>query len=80
VDVFALSFEHGAEKPDPRIFRAALDGLGTASGYALMVGDRHTHDGGAAALGVPTLVPPPLEHPGQRRLHLVEALVAAAPR
>ncbi|MFI9502873.1 HAD family hydrolase [Nocardia sp. NPDC052566] len=48
---FALSFEVGAIKPDPRIFRAALDKLGVEPGAALMVGDSAEADGGAAALG-----------------------------
>jgi hypothetical protein len=42
---------------------------------ALMVGDRHTHDGGAAALGITTLVLPPLRAVTDRRLDLAEALL-----
>ncbi|WP_067691775.1 HAD family hydrolase [Nocardia jejuensis] len=51
VDVFTLSFEVGAMKPDPRIFRSALDHLGIAGENALMVGDSAEADGGATALG-----------------------------
>ena len=41
VHTWALSFELGVAKPDPAIFRAALDGLGLAASDVLMVGDRH---------------------------------------
>ncbi|MFI6866362.1 HAD family hydrolase [Nocardia sp. NPDC050406] len=48
---FTLSFEVGAMKPNPLIFRAALDGLGVAPDRALMIGDSLEADGGAMALG-----------------------------
>ncbi|QIS13401.1 HAD family hydrolase [Nocardia arthritidis] len=51
VRMFALSFELGAVKPDPRIFRAALDKLAVDPEAALMVGDSAEADGGATALG-----------------------------
>lgn len=73
VDEYVLSFERGACKPDPAIFRAALDGLGLSPGEALMVGDRSGYDGGGVEAGMATLLLPPLAHPGQRRLHLVLA-------
>ncbi|GAB7106876.1 HAD-IA family hydrolase [Streptomyces phaeofaciens JCM 4814] len=60
VDAYLLSFEHGMEKPDPRIFRTACDRLGVAPGDALMVGDDRVADVGAAALGC--------------RVHLVDPL------
>lgn len=70
-----LSFEHGAVKPDASIFRAALDGLGTEPQQTLMVGDHPTADGGAAALGCPTLIlpmsPPGARHGLDRVLRLV---------
>lgn len=78
VDVFVLSFEHGVQKPDPAIFRLALDGLGTDPARTLMVGDRPTQDGAALAVGMPTLLLPPLTDVRQRRLHLAEALATAA--
>ncbi|MDA2806774.1 HAD family hydrolase [Nocardiopsis suaedae] len=81
VDAFALSFEAGAEKPDPRLFEAALDKAGAHPAQALMVGDRPTHDGGAADLGIATLLLPPLRTAQDRRLHLAEALLhTPAPR
>ncbi|WP_327145687.1 HAD family hydrolase [Nocardia sp. NBC_01327] len=48
---FALSFEIGAMKPDPRIFESALAALGVAAENALMIGDSVEADGGATALG-----------------------------
>ncbi|MEU9736820.1 HAD-IA family hydrolase [Streptomyces sp. NPDC048002] len=51
VDAYVLSFEHGVQKPDPRLFRAACAELGADPGEVLMVGDDRRADGGAAALG-----------------------------
>ncbi|WP_431836937.1 HAD family hydrolase [Cellulomonas sp. Y8] len=75
VRAWALSFEVGAAKPDPRIFGAALDGLGVDAADALMVGDRGAWDGAAAELGTTALVLPPLTSADQRRLHVVLDLV-----
>ncbi|MFI6051838.1 HAD family hydrolase [Streptomyces violascens] len=51
VDAYVLSFEHKAQKPDERLFRAACEELGHDPGEVLMVGDDRRADGGAAALG-----------------------------
>ncbi|EHR63438.1 HAD family hydrolase [Saccharomonospora cyanea] len=51
VDEFVLSYEVGAIKPDPEVFRIALDRLGVAAEHTLMVGDSEEADGGAARLG-----------------------------
>ncbi|WP_431954893.1 HAD family hydrolase [Actinacidiphila sp. bgisy167] len=51
VDVFVLSFEHGVQKPDPRLFRVACEGLGLQPERVAMVGDDRRADGGAAVLG-----------------------------
>ncbi|GGN50378.1 hydrolase [Streptomyces albiflavescens] len=51
VGAYVLSYEHGIQKPDPRLFRAACDALGVAPEDTLMVGDDRRADGGAAALG-----------------------------
>lgn len=51
VDVFVLSFEHAVQKPDPRLFRIACEGLGLPPDRVAMVGDDRRADGGAAALG-----------------------------
>jgi HAD superfamily hydrolase (TIGR01509 family) len=51
VDAFVLSYEHGAMKPDPRLFSAACDAIGVAPHEALMIGDSTDNDGGATAIG-----------------------------
>ena len=51
VDAYALSYEHGVQKPDARLFRAACEALGLRPGDVLMVGDDRRADGGAADLG-----------------------------
>jgi putative hydrolase of the HAD superfamily len=51
VGAYVLSYEHGIQKPDPRLFKAACDALGVAPEDTLMVGDDRRADGGAAALG-----------------------------
>lgn len=55
-DVLAISEELGCEKPDPRMFRHALDGLGIAPGDAgqvVMVGNNLARDvRGANAAGL----------------------------
>ncbi|MFF9045779.1 HAD family hydrolase [Streptomyces parvulus] len=51
VDTYALSYEHGVRKPDPRLFAAACTDLGADPARTLMVGDDRRADGGAAALG-----------------------------
>jgi FMN phosphatase YigB (HAD superfamily) len=48
---YVLSFEHGIQKPDPRLFRAACGALGLEPRETLMVGDDSRADAGAAALG-----------------------------
>ncbi|EHK86707.1 HAD family hydrolase [Saccharomonospora azurea] len=51
VDDFVLSYEVGAIKPDPAVFRIALDRLGVSAERTLMVGDSKEADGGATQLG-----------------------------
>lgn len=69
IDTFVLSFEHGVQKPDPEIFQLALDQLAVEPGAAVMFGDRPSRDGGAAQLGVLTVIFPPLLGIGERGLH-----------
>jgi len=76
VDHFVLSFEHRVQKPDPHIFRLALDALGLKASEALMVGDRPDRDGGAVRVGIPTLLYPPESGPS-RGLSRVLAVVGA---
>jgi HAD superfamily hydrolase (TIGR01509 family) len=66
VDAWVLSFEHGIQKPDVRMFTLALDALDVRPENALMVGDRASHDGGGAVAGITTLIlpsPPALLEP-----------------
>jgi HAD superfamily hydrolase (TIGR01549 family) len=70
-----LSFEVGATKPDPAIFAAALAVLGTDATDTLMVGDHEEADGGAAALGMPTLILP-MTPPGT--IHGLKAVLVAS--
>lgn len=57
-DAFVLSFEHGVQKPDPRIFEIALGALGAEPADTLMIGDRASHDGGAVKAGIETWLLP----------------------
>ncbi|MGW3634059.1 HAD family hydrolase [Streptomyces sp. NPDC005122] len=51
VGAYVLSYEHGIQKPDARLFATACEALGAAPQDTLMVGDDRRADGGAAALG-----------------------------
>lgn len=51
VDAYVLSYEHGVQKPDARLFSVACAALGADPRQVLMVGDSKEADGGAAALG-----------------------------
>ncbi|MFJ7047873.1 HAD family hydrolase [Streptomyces sp. NPDC101112] len=51
VGTYVLSYEHGIQKPDPRLFTLACEALGVDARDTLMVGDDRRADGGAAALG-----------------------------
>jgi putative hydrolase of the HAD superfamily len=51
VDAYVLSYEHGIQKPDTRLFAVACEALEVQPHEALMVGDNREADGGAADLG-----------------------------
>jgi HAD superfamily hydrolase (TIGR01549 family) len=72
INHFVLSFEHGIQKPDPRIFTLALDLLGVHASQALMVGDRPDRDGGAVDAGISTLLLPAVS----RRLRGLDGVLA----
>jgi HAD superfamily hydrolase (TIGR01509 family) len=78
VDGVVLSYRAGAVKPDPEIFRRALDLLGVPAAEALMVGDSWRADGGAAGIGIRTLILPRTTGP-VHGLGLVLRLVPAVP-
>jgi putative hydrolase of the HAD superfamily len=79
-DTATLSYEVGAMKPDPRIFRAALSIFGVAPEQTVMVGDNPDADGGAAELGITTLIieltPPGTSHGLDRVLGLLDGLAS----
>ncbi|HEU5471800.1 MAG TPA: HAD family hydrolase [Actinophytocola sp.] len=52
VDAFVLSYEEGVMKPDPAIFLAACDRIGTEPERTLMIGDSEAADGGARGAGL----------------------------
>ncbi|MFG2761274.1 HAD family hydrolase [Streptomyces wuyuanensis] len=51
VDAYVLSYRHGVQKPDARLFQAGCEALGEDPRNVLMVGDDRRADGGAALLG-----------------------------
>jgi len=75
VDEFVLSFEVGAVKPDPAIFRIALERLHATPADALMVGDSDEADGGARDVGCGFALVDPLPV-AQRPNGLLDALIA----
>ena len=73
---FVLSFEVGVVKPDPRIFRTALQRLGIPAEATLMIGDSEETDGAARAVGCSFAAVNPL--PTTKRLTgLIDALHSA---
>lgn len=55
-DEIVLSFEVGLRKPDPAIYRFALDRLGVAPERSVFVDDQPAYCDGAAALGIATFL------------------------
>jgi len=53
-DAVILSFEAGARKPQPAIYRAALEAVGTEAADAIFVDDQAEYCDGARALGIDT--------------------------
>lgn len=78
IDSYTLSFEHAIQKPNPRLFELALEQLGVTAAETLMVGDRPERDGGAAAVGITTLILPPVPNYTSRGLDFVLQLVQCA--
>lgn len=76
IDAWALSFELGIQKPDLRIFQAALDHLEADPATTLMVGDRPSRDGAAAQLGMTCLILPPPTGAAPRGLDAAVALAS----
>ena len=78
VDAYALSYEVGVAKPDPRIFIEACRRLGVAPANTLMVGDDAVSDGGAAAAGLQVYLLGPYPHGTARGLERVVEIVDAS--
>lgn len=72
-DAVVLSFEARAMKPDPAIYRAALDALGADASQAVFVDDQPRYCDGAAALGIETrlILRPNEDAPSDTRGHRV---------
>jgi HAD superfamily hydrolase (TIGR01509 family) len=75
VQAYALSFELGCEKPDPRMFAGACADLGVDPRRTLMVGDNPPKDGGAVAAGLRVFLLPSEPKMGVRGLASVLDLV-----
>ena len=67
VDTVVTSAEAGAPKPDPRVFRLALERLGVAASHTVHVGDGCEDDEGARAAGL-RFEPAPLADAARRIL------------
>lgn len=72
---FALSYQMGVEKPDPRMFLKACADLGADPRRTLMVGDNPPKDGGAVACGLRVLLLPAEPKVGERGLNAVLRLL-----
>lgn len=68
VTTWVLSYEHGTEKPDPRMFELGCEGLGVSPSKTLMVGDSVEKDAGAARAGLTALTLPAHLGSGSRGL------------
>jgi putative hydrolase of the HAD superfamily len=86
VDALVASEDVGVSKPDPEIFRIALERAGVAADRAVMVGDSWVNDiAGARAAGVravwfnPERLPRPAEPGGVTEVHALEPASAIVP-
>ena len=75
IDSWILSYQHGIQKPDRALFQLALDALGVRAADTLMVGDRASHDGAAATLGIDTLILPARRDAIHRRSGRLDAVM-----
>jgi FMN phosphatase YigB (HAD superfamily) len=76
---FALSFEHGAVKPELQLFQLACELLDVEPRRALMVGGDPATDGGAALAGITTLILPAVRQGASRGRDLAVRLVTEQP-
>lgn len=85
VDALVASEDVGISKPDPGIFRIALERAGVDAGRAVMVGDSWANDvAGAAAAGIravwfnPERKPQPAAPPDVTQIHALQPADAVA--
>jgi HAD superfamily hydrolase (TIGR01549 family) len=75
IGAYALSYQLGCEKPEPRMFLKACADLGVDPRRTLMVGDSPARDGGATACGLRALILPAEPRMGDRGLRSVPRLL-----
>lgn len=75
VGAYALSYELGFEKPDPRMFLGACADLDVDPRRTLMVGDNPARDGGAVTCNLRVLLLPSEPKTGERGLDAVLRLL-----
>ena len=78
-DLVVISEEEGVEKPDPRIFRNALERTGSRAEESLYVGDIYHIDViGARAAGMDVVLLDPADLHGDKPVRRVRSLGALA--
>jgi FMN phosphatase YigB (HAD superfamily) len=75
IGTYVLSFAHGIEKPNARMFTTACEVLGILPKQALMVGDNLAKDGGSVHSGMPAFILPAWSGVGDRGLSSVARLL-----
>lgn len=78
IQAWVLSYEHGTEKPDPKLFLLGCEQLQASASETLMVGDSVEKDGGAANAGLVSLTLPTHPGHGERGLRHVLRLFGSA--
>jgi FMN phosphatase YigB (HAD superfamily) len=76
IRTWVLSYEHGTEKPDRRLFELGCADLDVAPNRTLMVGDSVERDAGAARAGLTALTLPAYSGSGERGLRNALKLLA----
>jgi FMN phosphatase YigB (HAD superfamily) len=71
IDAFTLSFQHGCQEPDRRLFEIALHAIGARPANTLMVGDRANRDSGAVSVGMTAVILPSVPNFTPRGLEIV---------
>ncbi|GAA0671729.1 HAD-IA family hydrolase [Kitasatospora atroaurantiaca] len=77
-DAVVISGEVGLRKPDPRIYRLALDKAGVEAGDAVFIDDAEPNEAAAAALGLQTVLHTDPSRTRQQLAALIPDLAATA--